>query len=134
MEEEKKIRVLVVDDDQTLLDMYSERLGASNFEVITAADGEEALKITREKMPDCILLDILLPKMNGFDVLHSIRATEETKNIPVIMLTALVQESNKEKGMAEGADDFILKSETTSTDVISKIKEVIAKKRGQAAS
>ena len=134
MEEEKKIRVLVVDDDQTLLDMYSERLGASNFEVITAADGEEALKITREKMPDCILLDILLPKMNGFDVLHSIRATEETKNIPVIMLTALVQESNKEKGMAEGADDFILKSETTSTDVISKIKEVIAKKRGQTAS
>jgi len=124
-----KTRVLVVDDDSTLLDMYKERLLASGYDVVTAVNGEEALAKAVDYLPHCILLDILMPKVNGFDVLESIRGTAETKNIPVIMLTALVQESNKQKGMAEGADDYIIKSETKPSEVVQKIENVIKKRK-----
>jgi len=130
MDEAKKLKVLVVDDDQTLLDMYKENLVTKGFEVITATDGDEAITLAKENIPDCILLDILLPKVNGFDVLHTLKSTMETKEIPIILLTALVQDSNKEKGLAEGASDFILKSETKVGDVVQKIQDAIAKTKG----
>lgn len=128
-EDSPKTRVLVVDDDQTLLDMYKERLTASGYEVVTASDGRQALAKAIDYLPHCILLDILMPQVNGFDVLENIRSTEETKNIPVIMLTALVQDSNRQKGLAEGADDYIIKSETMPGEVIAKIETVIKKRK-----
>ncbi|OGD65349.1 hypothetical protein A3F08_02120 [Candidatus Berkelbacteria bacterium RIFCSPHIGHO2_12_FULL_36_9] len=130
-DESPKTRILIVDDDQTLLNMYKERLEAGGYEVITASNGEEGLAKAIEYLPQCILLDILMPKVNGFDVLESIRSTEETKNIAVIMLTALVQESNKQKGLSEGVDDYIIKSETMPGEVISKIENVIKKKKSE---
>jgi DNA-binding response OmpR family regulator len=128
-DESPKTRVLVVDDDQTLLDMYKERLVASGYDVITASDGRQALAKAIDYLPHCILLDVLMPQVNGFDVLENIRSTEETKNIPVIMLTALVQDSNRQKGLAEGADDYIIKSETMPGEVIAKIENVIKKRK-----
>lgn len=128
-DESPKTRILVVDDDQTLLDMYKERLTASGYEVITAVDGKDALAKAVDYLPHCVLLDILMPEVNGFDVLENIRSTDETKNIPVIMLTALVQDSNRQKGLADGADDYIVKSETMPGEVIAKIEQVIKKRK-----
>lgn len=128
-EDSPKNRILVVDDDQTLLNMYKERLEAGGYEVVTASNGEEGLAKVVDYLPHCMLLDVLMPKVNGFDVLESIRENKETRDIPVIMLTALVQDSNKEKGLSEGADDYIIKSETMPGEVIKKIENVIKKKK-----
>ena len=124
-----KTRILLVDDNPTLLDMYKERLEAGGYEVVTASNGQEALSKAVEYLPQCMLLDIMMPKINGFDVLENIRSNNETKNIPVIMLSALVQDSNKEKGIKEGADDYIVKSETMPGEVITKIENVIKKRK-----
>ena len=124
-----KTRILIVDDDQMLLDMYKERLEASGYDVITAANGEEGLAKAIDYLPHCILLDVMMPKVNGFQVLENIRSTSETKNIPVIMLTAMVQDDNRRKGLSEGADDYLIKSETVPKDVITKIEAVIKKRK-----
>jgi len=128
-DEAPKTRILIVDDNPTLLDMYKERLEAGGYEVKTGLNGQQGLALAVEYLPQCILLDIMMPNVNGFDVLENIRNTTETKDIPVIMLTALVQESNKEKGLAEGADDYIIKSETMPGEVITKIENVIRKRK-----
>jgi len=130
---EPKTRVLIVDDDVTLLGMYKERLEASGYEVVTASDGREALSKAIEYLPQCMLLDVLMPNVNGFDVLENIRSNHETQNIPVIMLTALVQDANKQKGLAEGADDYIIKSEIMPGEVIEKIETVIKKRQEDMA-
>lgn len=122
-----KTRILLVDDDTTLLDMYKERLLMSNYEVITASNGEEALAKAVETLPHVILLDIMMPKINGFDVLNIVKTTTETKDIPVIMLTALTQDTHRQKGITNGAAAYIVKSETMPKDVIAKIEEVIDK-------
>jgi len=130
---EPKTRILIVDDDVTLLGMYKERLEASGYEVVTASDGREALSKAIEYLPQCMLLDVLMPNVNGFDVLENIRSNHETQNIPVIMLTALVQDANKQKGLAEGADDYIIKSEIMPGEVIEKIETVIKKRQEDMA-
>ena len=124
-----KTRVLVVDDDKTLLNMYKERLEASGYQVITAVNGEIALSKAVETLPHIILLDIMMPKENGFDVLNIVKSTPETKNIPVIILTALTQENHKQKGIADGADDYIIKSEVMPKQVVQKIEKVISEHR-----
>ncbi len=124
-----KTRVLVVDDDKTLLDMYKERLEASGYDVITAPNGEVALSKAVESLPHVMLLDVMMPKVNGFDVLNIIKSTPETKNIPVIILTSLSQENHKQKGIADGASDYIVKSEVMPKEVVEKIENVIAENR-----
>lgn len=119
--------ILIVDDDIILRQMYEERLKAEDFTVDVATDGEEALKKAKDKKYDLILLDIMMPKINGLDVLKMLKADEDTKNIPVILLTALIQDVDKQKGLAFGADDYIVKSETMPGEVMEKIKKVLAK-------
>lgn len=123
MSEGKKI--LIVDDDLTLREMYEERLKFDGFVVIGASDGEEALTKTSEEMPDLILLDVMMPKMNGIDVLKKLREDEKTKNIPVIILTALIQEIDKLKGMMTEHDGYLIKSEQMPKEVIAKVHEII---------
>lgn len=127
--ESPKTRVLVVDDDSTLLDMYKERLVSSGYEVITAPNGEIALAKVVETLPHVILLDVMMPKINGFDVLNIVKSSPETKNIPVIILTALSQENHKQKGIADGASDYIVKSEVMPKEVVEKIEKVIAQNK-----
>jgi DNA-binding response OmpR family regulator len=138
MEENPKTRVLIIDDDQTLCEMYAERLRTEEFDVATSFNGEEGLARAVDYAPQVILLDLMMPKVNGFDVLDILKSTPETKNIPVIILTALIQEENKQRGLKAGADDFIVKSETMPGEVITKIKAVIEKgkqaKEGQAST
>lgn len=125
--EQASLRVLIVDDDQTLCDMYAERLQVEGFEVIVAHNGEEGAAKAVEYLPDVILLDLMMPKVNGFNTLEILKSTQETKDIPVLLLTALIQEENKQRGLQAGAEDYIIKSESMPGTVIDKIKEVVAR-------
>lgn len=126
MEEPKTI--LLVDDDLTLREMYEERMKAEGFNIIQATNGEEALKKAKEANPDVILLDIMMPKVNGFDVLKELKSNPELKDIPVIVLTALIQDVDRVQGKKLGATDYIVKSETMPGEVITKIKNAIGEK------
>lgn len=123
MEETKTI--LLVDDDLTLREMYEERLKAEGFIITQASNGEEAIKFARENKPQIILLDIMMPKVNGFDVLKSLKADPTTKDIPIIVLSALIQDVDRAEGKKLGAVDYIVKSETMPGEVIAKIKNAI---------
>ena len=116
--------VLVVDDDLTLRELYAERLKQEGYAVIEASDGEEAIKKTQE-IPSLIILDIMMPKTNGIDVMQKIRADEKTKNIPIVILTALVQEIDKVKGIMTNRDSYLIKSEQMPKDVIEKVNSIL---------
>lgn len=120
--------VLLVDDDMTLREMYTERLKAEGFQVITAKDGEEALQLATENKPNMILLDIMMPKLNGLDVLKKLKEQPETKDIPVMVLTALIQDRERMESVTRGADDYIVKSETMPGEVVSKVRALFEKK------
>lgn len=120
--------ILLVDDDLTLREMYAERFKAEGFSVETAKDGEEALQKATELKPNIVLLDIMMPKINGLDVLKKLKEQEETKNIPVIVLTALIQDREKLESVTRGADDYVVKSETMPGEVITKIHAILDKK------
>lgn len=119
--------ILLVDDDLTLREMYSERLKAEGFTVETAKDGEEALQKAADIRPNIVLLDIMMPKINGLDVLKRLKSQAETKDVPVIVLTALIQDREKMESITRGADDYIVKSEMMPGEVIQKVKDLIAK-------
>lgn len=123
----EKAKILLVEDDIPLRDMYETRLKYEGYQIETASDGEEALAKAVKEKPDLILLDIMMPKVSGFDVLDILKNTESTKEIPVIIITVLEQESNKVKGLVSGAEDYIIKSQTMPQDVIVKINEVLKK-------
>jgi len=102
-------KILIIDDEESILKMYSEAL--SKHEVSTAKNGEEGLKIAEESNPDLILLDIILPKVNGLDVLAQLKENQETATIPVLILTNLPEESSADKAKTLGADGYFVKAE-----------------------
>jgi len=102
-------RILVADDDPLSIKLLNFRLRSVGHEVIFAVDGGEALEIATREKPDLVLLDIMMPVMNGFQVLRKLKSQEETKNIPVIMLTSKVQEKDVVFGLEAGAEDYITK-------------------------
>ena len=120
--------ILLVDDDLTLREMYEERLKAEGFEIIQASNGEEAIAKAKESKPSIVLLDIMMPKINGFDVLKEIKGDPELKDIPVIILTALIQDVDKLQGKKLGAADYIVKSETMPGEVIQKIHHALGQR------
>lgn len=120
-----QITVLVIDDDQTLCEMYAERLKIEGFKVEVAYDGEDGLEKAVKCTPNIILLDLMLPKVSGFDCLEILKSSPKTKNIPVIVLTALIQQESKQRELSAGAADYIIKSETMPMQVITKIKAVL---------
>lgn len=120
--DEKPKKILFVEDDDALAGVYLVRLQAEGFDVKRVADGEQALAVAKEYRPDLILLDIMMPKISGFEVLDILRNTPETGNIKVIVLTALSQEDDKKRADELGADDYLVKSQVVITDVISRIK------------
>lgn len=120
MEAQKKI--LLVEDDQGLASVYVTRLEAEGFSVLHVPNGEDALSKTLEFKPDLIILDVMMPKISGFDVLDILRNTPETANVRIIMLTALSQESDMEKAKGLGVDDYLVKSQVVIADVVERIK------------
>lgn len=117
---EKKI--LLVEDDQGLASVYKTRLEAEGFNVRHVPNGEDALTAAIEFKPDLILLDVMMPKISGFDVLDILRNTPETNNVHIVMLTALSQESDMEKAKSLGVDDYLVKSQVVIADVVERIK------------
>lgn len=120
-----KTRILIVDHDKMLLEMYTKRLNKAGYEVVFACDGEKALSKAVEHVPHVILLEVMMPKINGFEVLSILKSTRETKNIPVIMFTALSHEAKKKRGLSHGAEKYIVKSEVTPKQVVDMIEKVV---------
>ncbi len=119
--------ILLAEDDIILAELYTERLKQECFTVVHAGNGEDALQFVKEYHPALIILDVMMPKMNGLDVLKNLKENEDTKNIPVIVVTALVQEIEKISKMMTQADAYIVKSEVLPGEIIEEVK----KKLGQ---
>jgi DNA-binding response OmpR family regulator len=102
-------RILVVDDDRDNREVLGLVLGCEGFVVLTAASGEEALEIVAQQPPDLILLDVMMPGMNGYKVAARIKGTPATKNIPIMMVTALDDSASRTRALNAGADDFLAK-------------------------
>ena len=115
-------KILLVEDDSNLASVYKARLELEGFSVVIVSNGEEALSTTVNEKPDLILLDAMMPKISGFDVLDILRNTPETSNVRVIMLTALSQDKDKQRAENLGADEYIVKSQVVIGDVIDRIK------------
>jgi DNA-binding response OmpR family regulator len=115
-------KILLVEDDDALAAVYQTRLEAEGFNIKRVPNGEEALASALAYKPDLILLDVMMPKVSGFDVLDILRNTPETANMKIIMLTALSQESDKERAHSLGVDDYLVKSQVVIADVVDRIR------------
>lgn len=116
-------KILLVEDDVNLREIYSARFAAESYQVITASDGEEALATAVRERPDLIVLDVMMPKISGFDVLDILRSTPETKETKVIMMTALSQDADRQRGESLGANKYLIKSQVTLEDVVNSVKQ-----------
>ncbi len=121
-----KKTIVLVEDDQFLSSMYAERLGMEGFHVKTAADGAAGLKLVSEAPPDLVLLDILLPEMDGLTVLKRLRGNAATAKTPVIMLTNLSQPEEIKQATDLGAIDYLVKAHFIPSEVVEKVKAVFA--------
>lgn len=116
-------KILLVEDDDSLANVYLARLEVEGFVVKRVPNGEDALAAAIDFKPDLVLLDVMMPKVSGFDVLDILRNTPETANLKVVMLTALSQDSDKARADQLGADDYLVKSQVVIADVIERIKQ-----------
>lgn len=121
MDDTKK-KILLVEDDESLAKVYKSRLDIEGFETSWVPNGEDALTEATKFKPDLILLDVMMPKINGFDVLDILRNTPATAHIRVIMLTALSQPKDKERAESLGADDYLVKSQVVIGDVVERVR------------
>lgn len=119
---EIKKKILLVEDDEALANVYQARLQLEGFDTRHVSNGEDALSVAIEYRPDLILLDVMMPKISGFDVLDILRNTPETTNIRVLMLTALSQPKDKQRAEELGVDDYLVKSQVVISDVVERIR------------
>ena len=119
-------RILIVEDDALVSRMYQQAFEFDGYEVALAGDGEEGLRKLKEKSPTLILLDLMMPKMNGLEVLDAIEADPATKKIPVIVLTNLADSDSAEKALGKGAIKYIVKSKYKPKEVVAIVKEILA--------
>lgn len=122
-------KIMLVEDDKSLREIYSIRLVAEGYEVVSAGDGEEALALAVQSRPDLVVSDVMMPKISGFDMLDILRSTPETKDIKVIMMTALSSDDQRRRGEALGADKYLVKSQVGIEDVINAVHEVLGDKK-----
>jgi len=120
-------KVLVVEDDKFLRELINRKLQTENFETFLAFDGETALVLVEQERPDIVLLDLILPGINGFEVLAKIKENEKLKEIPVIILSNLGQKDDIDKGMGLGAADYLVKAHFTPSEIIEKINQILMK-------
>jgi DNA-binding response OmpR family regulator len=124
----KDKKIFIVEDDRFLHRLLADKFQQWKANVESSFDGEEAIKNIREKKPDVILLDIILPGADGFEILKTIKQEDNLKNIPVIILSNLGQEEDIEKGMQLGAEDFLIKANFTLDEIVTKLTKVFEKK------
>ena len=124
------ISILLVEDDSFISGMYQTKLSAMGYAVELKEDGEAAWqRLQQDPLPDLVLLDVVLPKKDGFEILEGIRANSRTKDLPVILLTNLGQKPDVERGVKLGADDYIIKAHYTPTEVVEKLNNVLKARR-----
>jgi len=121
----KQIKILLVEDDRTLAEMYQTKFSREEFFTIHLAQGGKVIETVQSEKPDIILLDIIVPQVDGFANLASLKKDVKTRNIPVVMLTNLGQDEDKEKGKKLGAEDYWVKADLTPAQVVDKIKEIL---------
>lgn len=126
-------KILLVEDDKSLREIYGVRLQAEGYEIASAGDGEEALAMAIKEKPDLIVSDVMMPKISGFDMLDILRSTTETKNVKVIMMTALSSEDQRARGESLGADRYLVKSQVGIEDVVRTVHDVLADTAATAA-
>lgn len=120
-----KTKVLLVEDDNMIIDMYTLKFTQEGYDVVQAENGKDGLDQALKVVPDIILLDIILPQMDGFTVLKELKANDSTKDIPVVLLTNLGQDGDVKKGLELGANDYLIKANYTPSQVVDKIKSVL---------
>jgi CheY-like chemotaxis protein len=129
-----KKTILLVEDDIFVSDIYQTKISSEGYEVVLAENGLEAIKKLEKIIPDLILLDIIMPYMDGMETLRKIKSEEKWKKIPIILLTNLSDKENIEEAITAGADDFLIKSHFTPSEVISKVNMLMAKKEKESIS
>ena len=118
-------KILLIEDDKFLRDLMNKKLLSMGYDVVAAADGESGLTMIKESKPDVVLLDLILPGINGFEVLERAKKDPETASIPVIILSNLGQSEDIEKGLKLGAKDFLVKAHFTPQEIINKLKAIL---------
>ena len=117
--------ILLVEDDQFLIDIYHTKLKEAGFEVEVTSGGEECLRKLREKVPDLMILDIVLPKLDGWEILREIRSDEKLKDLKVVVISNLSHKSEIEKGKRMGVLKYMIKAHYTPSEIVSQIKEIL---------
>ncbi len=120
-------KICIIEDEPALLEMYKVKFEAEGYDVYVAADGIDGLKVIKEKMPDLVLLDLVMPKMNGFKVLDELRSDPKTKDLLIYVFSNLGQSDEIDQGLKEGADGYFVKSNLTPTELARKVKIILAK-------
>jgi len=120
-----KVKILLVEDDNLLVRMYQDKLESDGYEVAVSEDGEQGLKACKKDKPDLVLLDIMMPKVNGFEMLKQMKEDKGLKTIPVVLLTNLGGKDDAQRGLEMGAVAYLIKSDYTPDEIIKKIKEIL---------
>lgn len=126
MPQTTKARILIVEDDTFLAGIYANKFEREGFEVLLSVDGEHGLQTAQKEKPGVILLDVLLPKLDGFEVLEKLKASPATRGIPVVLLTNLGQKEDVDKGLKLGAADYLIKAHFMPAETVDKVKKVLA--------
>jgi DNA-binding response OmpR family regulator len=121
----EKKKILIVEDESTLQKALAEFLTEEGFEVFSALDGEIGVALAKKEKPDVVLLDIILPKKDGYEVLDELKGSEETKGIPVILLTNLESAEDIDRAFEKGASTYLVKSNYKLEEIVGKIKETL---------
>ncbi len=119
-------KILLAEDDPFIVDIYTTKLKQAGLEVEVVQEGDEVLKRARETKPDLLLLDIVLPTMNGWEILRAMRQSEDLKNLPVVILSNLYQKDEVEKGLKFGALKYLIKAHYTPSEVVEEVKKILA--------
>ncbi len=118
-------KILLIEDDKFLRELMNKKLITLGYDVVTAADGESGLVMIKETKPDVVLLDLILPGINGFEVLEKAKQDPEIAAIPVVILSNLGQGEDIEKGLSLGAKDFLVKAHFTPQEIVNKLKSIL---------
>lgn len=121
------MKVLIIEDDKFLRELINRKMQSEKFETVLAIDGETGIDLITRELPDIVLLDLILPGINGFEVLSKVKENEKLKGIPVIILSNLGQKDDIDKGMSLGAADYLVKAHFTPGEIVEKINQVLDK-------
>ncbi|MBL7155035.1 MAG: response regulator [Candidatus Portnoybacteria bacterium] len=124
MEKNKK-KILIIEDEKFLLEMYQSRFEKEGYRVFTAINGQPGLELAQKEKPDLIILDILMPEMDGYEVIKKLKENSQTEKIPILVLSNLGQPEEINQGLKLGADDYIIKTDLTPSELINKVERML---------